>query len=325
MMRRGCALAALGAAVAHATPAAASASGIDVAAEQCPHVHADEVDRVLGIELASVSREWSGDERLRAELSCDESTLTILVIDPVTRKRLTRTLAMNWRTGDRDRTVALLVSQLFLTSWSELLLARNARELPPPPPAPPAVEHAAESAVRTALRPPEVQGTLALLVGPRVRDLASPVVSGSLALRPSLLVGRSWRLFLDLGYERGSADRADGAIVFSLASAAIGGGWRASFGAFGLDVDARVGAAYVDVRGDASGAAIGSSASGAACEAALDVGPTLVLGPARIGLFATGGFTAPRVVAHAVGDHDLTIGGPWVGASLVAGLSEPGP
>src|SRR5262249_37691110 len=160
---------------------------------------------VLAIELASVSQAWSGDERMRAELSCDASHLSIVVVDPVTDKRLSRSVAMSWRTGDRDRTVALLVSQLFLTSWSELLLARSAaRELPPlARPPPPAVARAAEAAVRSSLPPADVRGALTLAVGPRVRDLAAPVVGFGTALRPSLLLGRSWRLFLDLGYERG--------------------------------------------------------------------------------------------------------------------------
>lgn len=327
MIRRACALAACCALVAHAASAAAGASGVDLAAGDCPQVHAEEVDRVLAIELGSVSGAWSGDERLRAELSCDASHLSIAVVDPVTDKRLTRSVAMDWRTGDRDRTVALLVSQLFLTSWSELLLARSAaRELPAPPrPPPPAVEHAAEEAVRSALPPADVRGALTLAVGPRVRDMASPVVGFGAALRPSLLFGRSWRLFLDIDYERGSADRAQGTVVYSLAAGALGGGWRASFGALALEVDLRAGAAYVDLRGDASAGAVGSAASGAVAEVALDAGPSLALGPARIGLLATAGLTGPRVVAHSTGDRDVSIGGPWLGASLVGGLAEPGP
>ncbi|HEY3818285.1 MAG TPA: hypothetical protein VGL81_13995 [Polyangiaceae bacterium] len=326
MIRRACALTVVSAVLAYSGVSAAGPSGVDLVVDECPHVHAEEVDRVLAIELAPVLSASSGSERLRAELSCDDARLSIVAIDPVTYKRLTRTVAIDRRTPDYDRTVALLVSQLFLTSWSELLLARSAAQgLSPQPPQSPAVEHAAEQSVRSALSTTDSRGELTVGVGARVRELSSPVVGGNATLRPSLLLGRSWRVFVEAAYERGAADRAQGVIAYSLGSGAVGAGVRALVGPVELEIDLRVGAAYVSVSGDATSGAVGTTASGAVGEAALDLGPTLVLGHARIGLLATAGATAPRIVASSTADRELSIGGMWLGASLVAGLAERAP
>jgi hypothetical protein len=329
MIRRAWGVAAAAAAFvvsfASAMPAWAARPGVDVEATECRELDVAEVERVLGIELSSVASQWHGEEKLRTVLSCEASRLSILVIDPVTGKRLSRTVPMDWRSLSRDRTVALLVSQLFLTSWSELLLARDAATPLPLPAPPPAVEHAAAAIARSSLAPPSVRWGIALLAGARVRELPSPLLSVAGNLRPSLLLGRSFLLFFDVGYERGSAARTAGSVEFSLASATLGGGWRRSFGLLGLQANLRAGAAFVDMHGNASGSALGASASGAVMEAALELGPTVSLGRARVGLLATVGATVPPAVAHVVGDRDVNLAGAWLGAGLSASFPEGGP
>jgi hypothetical protein len=325
MIRSACAVAAAVISLAIARPARAAEEAIDVSADTCPSLHVDEISRVLDIELASVSREWTGPDRLQAQLSCDDSHLSIVVVDPVTDKRLTRTVTLDWRTGEHDRTVALLVSQLFLTSWSELLLARQAAApgLATRPAPPPAVVQAAERIARASLAAPAISGSLALLVGPRVREIDAPIASGQVTLRPSLLFVRRWRLFVDAGYERGSATRALGSVVFSLASASAGVGARWALGrVVNFDVDLGGGAAYVDMQGNPLAGAISTSASGAVGEAFVDAGPSFVLGAVRVGLLLSAGAMVPRTIAHVSGDRDVSIGGPYFGASLVVGAAE---
>jgi hypothetical protein len=307
------------------SPAWASNPGIDVVMTDCPEVQIPEVDRVLDLELSSVSSHWHGNDNLRAELTCEPSRLSILVVDPMTGKRLSRTVPMDWKSPDRDRTVALLVSQLFLTSWSELLMARDAARELAPPPVTPEVERAAADMARSSIKPDATQWAISIAVGPRLRDLPDPAVSGAGLLRPSLSLGRAVVVFFDVGYERGEAERTTGAVVFSLASVSLGAGWRRSFGALGLTANLRAGAAYVDLQGDPSGTALGASTSGTVAEAALELGPTLALGRARLGLLASAGATVPRVTAHVVGDRDVDLEGPWFGASLVASFPEAGP
>jgi hypothetical protein len=324
MIRPACAVAASVLTLASARRAHASEGAVDLSAANCGHLHVDEVARVLNIELATVSREWAGPEHLKALLSCDDSQLNIVVSDPVTDKRLTRTVTFDWDTGDHDRTVALLVSQLFLTSWTELLLAHNAAtsDLRPRAQAPLVAVRAAETIARASLRPPAISGSIALLTGPRVRELDSPLVSAQVTLRPSLLVAGRWRLLLDVGYERGSASRTLGTVVFSLASASVGFGGRWTLGPAAFDVDLGGGVAYVDMQGNPSPGAVAASASGTVAEGFIDAGPTFALGPTRIGLLLAVGASAPGTVAHVTSDRDVSIGGLSLGASLVVGAAD---
>ncbi len=304
----------------------APAASLSVTTEGCDDLRAAEIERILRIELAGVAEQWGGAEPLRVELSCEASRVRVLAIDPLTDKRLSREVSLR-RTKDRDRTVALLVSQLFLTSWSELLMRPPSdAALPPPPPPPPAVARAAEGLAREAIAPSSRRWLVAAVAGPRVRDTSSPTLSGRLALRPSLLLGTHWSLALELGYERGSAKRASGSVGFGAVSALIGGGLRTSpIGPLVLEANARAGAAYFDVRGDANAPVIGTSASGVVAELALGAGPTLHLGAARVGLELGVGLTAPRATAHVARDADVALGGAWAGLSLVVGVAEGGP
>jgi hypothetical protein len=328
VIRRTCAVASLWAAATASGEARAETRAIDVAAEGCPDLHAEEVERILEIELASVSGHWTGPERMRVELVCHGPQLTIVAVDPVTDKRLSRELTVGPHVADRDRTVALLVSQLFLTSWTELLLTPPAEAAPlrtatPPP----LVARAAEKMARSALEPPAVTGALAAVAGPRVRDWSAPVVGVRAALRPSLLVGRHLRAFVELAYERGSADRAGGTVGYSFVSAAAGVGWRPpSLGPVVFDLAASAGPAYVDVQGNPSQPTVaGASTSGAVAELAIAAGPSVVVGPTRIGLELSVGETVPRAVAHVAADKDVSLGGLWASVCLVLGTGDGRP
>jgi hypothetical protein len=321
-------MACLLAAATAASPARAERGSVEVVATGCADLHAYEVERILEIELASVSGNWTGPERMRVELVCNGEKLTIVAVDPVTDKRLSRELTVGAHVADRDRTVALLVSQLFLTSWAELLLT------PPPETAPlrtvrpaPIVAHAAERMARSALQPPTVTGGLAAVAGPLMRDWSAPVVGIRAALRPSLLISRRVRAFLELAYERGAADRAGGTVGYSLVTVAAGVGWRSpNVGPLVFEVAAHAGPAYVDVQGNPSQSSVGgASTSGSVAELGLAAGPTVLLGPARVGVELSVGETLPHAVAHVAGDSDVSLGGPWAGICLVIGTGEGGP
>lgn len=302
-------------------------AALTVSTEGCDDLRAPEIERILRIELAQVADQWTGAEPLRVELSCEAARVRVLAIDPLTDKRLSREVSLR-RTRDRDRTVALLVSQLFLTSWSELLLRRppDPAAPPPPPPPPAAVARAAEGLAREAITPSSRRWLVAAVAGPRVRDVSSPTLSGRVALRPALLFGERWSLSLELGYERGAAKRASGSVAYGAAAAMIGGGLRtAPWGPLVFEVGARAGATYFDVRGDANAPVVGTSTSGVLAELALGAGPTLHLGMATIGLELGVGLTAPRATAHVARDTDVALGGPWAGLSLVVGVAEGGP
>lgn len=324
-MRRALAVAFVAVAAALVAVPARAEMGFSVVTEGCPELRAAEIARLLDVELATVSRRMKG-EPLRVELACEGTRLHIVAIDPLTDKRLTRDIDLPERAPERDRTVAILVSQLFVTSWSELLLAPPRdppASLPPPRPVAPEIVQAARTEARDAIAPSWARASIALALGPRVRSLGSPIVGAHVAARPSLLVGDHARLWLDLGYERGTVDRASGAVGYSLASASLGAAWRSSrVGPLVFEAGALAGAAYVDVRGDPSATATGSTASGAVGELALVAGPHFALGALRMGLELDAGLTFPRVVGRVEHDADVTLGGAFVGVSLVVG-AEP--
>ena len=120
-------------------------------------------------------------------------------MDPATQKRLAREVTLGPPEPGRERTIALLASQLLLTSWAESFLARTA-------PAPTAPKDATPSPSRSAVtseassdepRPPATSWEVALAAGLRLREWESPVYDPRIVLRPSVGVGR-FHLLLDL-------------------------------------------------------------------------------------------------------------------------------
>ena len=317
---------ALLAAMSIAGRARAEPSPLVVTTEGCDDLSAPEIERILRIELAQVLGHWSGTEPLRVELACEGAHVRVVAIDPVTDKRLSRDVSLQ-HARDRDRIVALLVSQLFLTSWSELLLRRPSEASVPAPAPAASLARAAEGLARGAMAPSSRGWAVTALFGARLRDVDAPILGARAAVRPALLLGEHWSLSLELGYERGTVDRASGLVGYGIASALVGGGLRSScFGPVVFEVGARLGAGYVDVNGDATAPALGSSASGAVAELAIAAGPTIRIGDATIGLELAAGLTAPRATAHMARDRDVALGGPWAGLSVAVGvLAGEGP
>jgi hypothetical protein len=295
---------------------------LDVSSEGCPQLDAAEIERILGIELGSVVDEWAEPEPLGVELSCQGSNVRVLAIDHVTDKRISREVDLR-RVRDRDRTVALIASQLFLTSWAERLLVVRP-ELPPPKPLPPAITRETDTIVTRAIAPSTVRPAIAVTAGPRVRSFDAPLGSLRVSARPTLLLGERTRLFLDLSYERGADSRASGSVTYLIAGGSAGLGRRFwESGSIGLDGRAMAGVFYVDLTGDPTTlGTIGSTAGGAVGEAGLSIGPTFAVGAMRVGLELGLGVTFPRAVARVARDEDLRLSGLWAGGGLVLAFED---
>jgi hypothetical protein len=311
-----------------ATPARAGA--LMVTANACPSLDASEVERILKLELSQVSDLWADAPPLRVELACEGNTLHATAIDTLTDKRLSRDVALG-RVKDRDRTVALLVSQLFLTSWTELML----KERPPTAPTAaaepakkPDVAQAAEALARRAMTNEATWGfAAAALVGPRVHVAGPRLVGSHGALRPGVWLGGRASMFLEIGYERGSTTRSRGDVGFTIATLAAGVGTSLPLvRRLALDAHVSAGASLVDVRGEPVGpSVVGASASGVVGDLALGLGPSLHLGGGmHLALELAAGERLPAATARVAGDDDVRVGGPWVGASLVLGYREGG-
>lgn len=305
-----------------ATSARARARAVSVTSDSCPNLQSAEIERVLDLELAAVTKAWTADEHLGVELTCDAESVRIVADDPVTEKRLSRAIPLASLRSDADRTVALIASQLFLTSWAERLLAPRAT--PPVVTAPPpAVAKATDTLVHDAIASPSVARSIGVFVGPRLRALHTPIVGLRAGARPMLAFGDHARLLLELSYERGVTSRASGDVTYALAGAAIGGGYRTSRrGALALAGHGTVGVAYLSFAGDPDALAIGSAVSGVVGEAAIGVGPELTLGPVRAGVEIGAGFTFPRAIAHVARDERVSIHGLWTGAVLTLALGD---
>jgi hypothetical protein len=307
-----------------ASPARSEGGFLAVSTEGCASLRSTEIERILRIELASVEAKWQGDEPLRVDIVCEGASVRIDAFDPITEKRLSREINLKRARADRDRTMALIVSQLFLTSWSEILIeARREAPLVVPTRTPEAaVVREAESAAREATAVP-IRPSVTILAGPRVHAFDAPILSAYVGVRPTLRVGRHGSVFLDFGYERGSTSRPLGTIAYTLASASLGAGLRSShYGAVAFEGAAMMGAGYVDFSGDPTAQAIGSSATGAVAQAAVVGGPTLSLGAAHVGLELAFGVAFPRAVAHATAGKDVTLSGPWTGVGIVVSLGD---
>jgi hypothetical protein len=307
---------------------ARAADGLSLTATECPDLDESEIARLLEIELGSTI--FGRGEPLRVELRCEGPNLRIVAIDPITEKRLEREVELGVRPLQADRVVAILISQLFLSSWSELLLEPprdvEPSSMPKLKSTPlPAVTELAERRTREALAPSTSlrRWEVAVMGGPRVRELTSPLVAGRLAIRPSFSVG-ALSLFAEFGVERGSVSRSAGAIDASLMEGVVGISLRAmKRGPFTLDLELSGGPTWMDLWGaNAQSGVQTGSVSGVVAEAAAGVAPGLRLGPVHAALLLQGGANLSQARVLVAGESDVSLAGPWVGASLLLGLAE---
>ncbi len=299
------------AALAAAEPVAAGPI-IRVDAAACAGVDAREVERLLAIELETLAPAGPID----VTLACAGSRLRMAARDPLLNRALMREVELAPPDPGRDRTIALLVSQLFLASWAEEFLEHP---LPRPPPVGPAPGPAA-SAPPAAHRP---AWEARLAAGARLRDWAAPAVAQDVSVAAVRRAGVG-RFLLTAGFERGAAGRSAGSAIWTIGDVGVGLGrnWRP---------DARLqfqaaltgSAGLAQVHGaPASAATAGSSVRGVVGQAALSAGPEVVWDRGRGGLDVELGATWPGATARISGDRDVRLAGAWAGARLWIGWGQ---
>jgi hypothetical protein len=294
--------------------AAAEPNGIPVALsfEGCPEPLAVEVERIARIELHAAAE--SGRTTTRIALACVEDDARITIQDPLTGKRVERTVSLATVTPrDRPRLLALALAELARSSWIEL--ETNPTPVLPVPErveAPPAQkEEARVVAVASRTRAAGLwrgDATIEGMVMPSVGSLIGGVslgVSRELAASPFFVGGSV------AGWE-GSADRASGSVTVRQLTLDLGAGFRSS--RFEVALGARVG--WASLSGAASAADFrGDTVSGvvAGPELAASAG---IVGPLRVWLRS--GWLLERVRGAVTDDDDVTAGG--FHASLGVGL-----
>ena len=204
------------------------------------------------------------------------------------------------------------MSQLFLTAWAEEFLEH-------PGPATPGPD--ATLAIRSPpATPAQPRWEVEADAGVRVRDWSSPAAGERFGLAVSRGAGPV-RLVATAGLERGSADRAVGTAVWTMAQLGAGLGWRSARRGRVAFAAALTGTAVLtQVHGDAASSATDSgSVRGVLGQAALAAGPRLLWDRLRIGADLQIGVTFPGATARVSGDRDLALGGTWAGAGLTVG------
>lgn len=294
----------------------ARADGISVEAEGCGSLDVKEVERLVTLDLAAVLDERK-DGFPPAKVTCVGNKIRILIEDPVTAKRLERELPAPKEKG-RERTFALAISQLYLTSWAELALP------PPPEPVGPPPNEAGSKAATTIIKkkvapPPSwnaegiLAGSLRSRGGHGLNDLGGTF--RALALSPT-----GFGVFVSAGYEAMRVERVRGNVDASIASIGLGGAYRTPGM---LAIDARAGVSLVFVRVDGrpgSERTIAGGGLGTAIDIAAAIGPTLLVGPFRLGVEGQFGFLVPRVTADVRGEDPVSFHGAWIGGSAFVGL-----
>jgi hypothetical protein len=297
----------------------AATAGPHVELADCPALDENAIAGHLADELAAMS---VGLDRLEAppiHIDCTPGSLRVEVRDPLTGKTLVRTVPAP-RTDDpaADRMVALAVSELFLSSWLELLLPPAERTPAPPAAAPQAVSvTSAERVARKAVGPSAMHVATSLLGGVGVRDLNEPYPTLRVGLRSGPMFDRT-ALFVGVGFETGRARRERGDVTTHGLTLGLGGRWRALGGErAALDVVTSGALAYGIAHGSAAQSSdLASSASGAAAEFALGLSPALAVGRTELFFEPAVGVTVPKLSARVTGEAPVRWSGFWLGASV---------
>lgn len=315
-MRRGGAFAAMFLLIA----ATARADSVGVEIEGCGTIDRDEVERLVRLELASVLDE-AKTTFPPARVTCDGARMKIVIDDPVTAKHLERELPAPTGKG-RERTFALAISQLYLTSWMELAMR------PPPEPVGPPKQAPGSKAARVIatknVEPlPTWSGDAMLGVALRARG-GNGFDDLTAVFRASAYLPNGLGAFVLASHESMRIERDRGNVDATLNSIGVGAAYR-SRGTLAFDV--RFGLHLVFARLDgrpATDQTVASGASGTALDLALAAGPTLLAGPFRIGVEAQLGYLVPGVTADVRGEDSVHLHGVWYGGSVHVGLGFGG-
>jgi hypothetical protein len=294
-----------------AAPAAAAPT-VHVQTQDCAGVDAAEVERLMEIELGPLAAPRAAASPFEVALACLGSRLRMTARDPILDRQLQREVAVGAPEPGRDRTIALLVSQLFLTAWAEEFLEHPAPRAPAPDASPPARD----------ARPPPTGPSWELEAngGVRLRDWSAPAVGENVGVTMFRRAGGA-RLLATAGLERGAAQRASGAAVWTMGQLGAGLGWRSARRGRLAFAAALIGTAVLtEVHGAPGSAATGGSAvRGVLGQATLAAGPRLIWDRLRVGADLQLGATFPGATARVAGDRALALGGVWAGASLTVG------
>jgi hypothetical protein len=279
---------------------------VELSFEGCPESLRPEVERIARLELHATST--SPGVATPIGLACSEDEVHITVDDPITGKRVDRTVSLSGvEARDRARLLALAIAELVRSSWLELE-ARRPAPLPLAKPKPVSVEQRerARAMVSTEHRSPwRASAALDLLYIPTVKG---PILGLALGVQRDV----TSRWFTELGASAwdGATERKTGLIAIRSIAADPSFGVRLDV--VDLAVGLRVG--WASLSGSpSSGAFRGNTTSGGVI-GPLGTASVRVVGPLaiwlKLGVLLRG---QNGVVTE---DSDVTMGGFFGSAGL---------
>lgn len=169
--------------IAAVAPPARATAAVGLSAPSCEGaVELDALSELVELEIDDVAAEWR--DAPRVQLECAGERVRITIADPVTDKSVARTVAMP--AVDRERVLALAIAQLFLTSWLELVVDREAGAGPGAEEA----ERLARAAVEAAVAEPRGGRSRGPEpAGPPTRSDAGERASQAVGVEPAPTVG----------------------------------------------------------------------------------------------------------------------------------------
>jgi hypothetical protein len=285
----------------------------------CDSLTAARISRQLRLERGEVLRQLKTDQLLRVAIVCGPSQTIIEISDPLTDKRVERSIPTPAAGADPERVLAIAASQLMLASWLELLTENEPSGAPGEPLDEPGAEGAARKMAVAAAREGVPRRSLGLGVaaGGVVRDLSRPIWLWNAKLLGRVSLVGSLELFVGVGVEQGSAERTSGTVSALLLDFQVGAAYRWALWR-GLTLEAGVAASLLHARFEghpASESFAGTSAQTLAAQGTAELGLWWRLSRFRLGLALQVGGTAPRTAAEVVGERSVELHGLWLGST----------
>jgi hypothetical protein len=294
---------------------------LNVTVSDCSELRKERIDELLRLELSTLVPAVAELPPLDVDFRCEGLRVRVTLKDSVTAKWVARDVVLSGAPQmDRERTLALGASELFLASWAELLLDKPEARPAIPDPGVVAAERAVQRAVPALASKAVVE--IDLPAQGRVRHLSSPIPTLGAALRVGQTRPESWQLFATGGWEGGVATRWSGRVEVGAAEVGLGlrRGW--GVGRLRLDLMGIASAAYVSLQGIPSSAATyGATHWGLTADLSATMEASVALRALRLGAALGGGYLAPGPVGVVDSGSPVRLDGPWLGATLFAGLA----
>ena len=287
-----------------------------VQSDNCDNLDLHAITRLLTIELDIPWQLAKNTDGLGVTLDCDsdKNNVTIEIWDPITEKKVQRTLHHISADG-AERVIALVISQLFKASWSELLIVQTAT---PPSNASEGNIAVAEAVAEKTFRHAPREWMASIGAGYRRRHLTR----GVNAFHSLLSIGRRfknrWIPGGYIGFDMGEHDVAMGAVRFVNIAAGAEGVLRfAPTSRLAIDLGTAVGASWSYLLGKVDVPALQhSTTAGFSLESMLFIGPGLRTNDLLLRLQLEGGYAISNPTAGVGNGESFTLGGAFLGVSL---------